>query len=70
VDAKKILEQSIKSGGTTFSTFASDSNHIGAYQEKLKVYGKENTRCVVCNTMIKKIKINGRGTCYCPKCQK
>ena len=27
-------------------------------------------KCPVCNNMIKKIKINGRGTYYCENCQK
>ncbi|MDR2847267.1 MAG: bifunctional DNA-formamidopyrimidine glycosylase/DNA-(apurinic or apyrimidinic site) lyase, partial [Mycoplasmataceae bacterium] len=67
VNTKQILNESILSGGTTFATFASDNQHIGAYQNKLKVYGKTNQKCLVCGTMIKKTTVNGRGTHYCPK---
>jgi formamidopyrimidine-DNA glycosylase len=67
---KKILQTAIKAGGTTFATFASANSKIGSYQTKLKVYGREGKPCVVCGTILKKIKVNGRGTVYCPKCQK
>ncbi|WP_304515692.1 zinc finger domain-containing protein [Companilactobacillus paralimentarius] len=38
-------------------------------QNNLKVYGKEGTPCPRCGTEIVKIKVGGRGTHFCPKCQ-
>ncbi|GHU49931.1 formamidopyrimidine-DNA glycosylase [Bacilli bacterium] len=70
LSTKKILNEAIKKGGTTFSSFASDNKHIGEYQSKLKVYGRDGHKCYSCGSIIKKIKLNGRGTCYCSHCQK
>lgn len=35
----------------------------------LKVYGRENQRCGQCNTVIERVVIGGRSSCYCPSCQ-
>ena len=63
----KILNQAIELGGTTVKSYESLNGEHGGFQENLYVYGKEN--CKICNTKIEKIKQNGRGTHYCPKCQ-
>jgi len=67
---KKILTDSIKHQGTTFSTYRGANGEAGAYSKKLKVYGKAGQKCKVCGSIIKKIKIGGRSSSYCPKCQK
>ena len=68
--AKEVLDESIKFKGTTIHSFESSLGVTGGYQEKLKVHGRANEECVQCKTKILKIKVNGRGTYYCPKCQK
>jgi formamidopyrimidine-DNA glycosylase len=68
--AKQVLKQAIKYGGTTIATYKSDARHIGQYQNKLLVHMRANQPCKVCHTLIEKIKVNGRGTYFCPKCQK
>lgn len=35
----------------------------------LKVYGHEGKQCSICNSLFEKIKVGGRSSCYCPKCQ-
>ncbi|MDR3249541.1 MAG: DNA-formamidopyrimidine glycosylase [Mycoplasmataceae bacterium] len=66
--SKEILNQATRDGGTTISTYASDKNHAGAYQNKLLIHGKKI--CPVCKSRVIFIKVNGRGTSYCKKCQK
>jgi formamidopyrimidine-DNA glycosylase len=68
--AKEVLLKSIKYGGTTIATYKSDANHTGQFQKMLLVHTKKGQPCVKCGTKIVKIKVNGRGTYYCPKCQK
>ncbi len=68
---KKVLQQGIKSGGTTFDgSYVNVDGLSGNYQEKLKVYGREDEGCLRCSGKVKKIKISGRGTYFCPSCQK
>ena len=42
----------------------------GKYVFKLKVYGKGGEDCCECGKKIKTIKLGGRGTSFCPNCQK
>lgn len=69
----KILNNSIKYRGTTFSDYVDAKGQKGNYVSQLKAYGKEGEFCPRCkNVKIEKtkIKISGRGTRYCPGCQK
>ncbi len=65
-----VMSKSIEVGGTTFQSFADTNGHIGNYKSFLKVFGKQNTPCAKCKTMIVKTRVAGRGTHFCPTCQK
>lgn len=65
---KETLEKAIKLGGTTVKSYTSSEGVHGKFQNELLVHTKEI--CPVCNTKIEKITVGGRGTYYCPKCQK
>ena len=69
-NAKLILKDAIKHKGTTVASYKFDPNHTGGYQSRLLVHTKAGKPCPVCKTIIKKIKVNGRGTYFCSKCQK
>ena len=69
-NTKIILKKAIKDGGTTIRSYTSSHGVSGRFQQHLLVHMKENTKCLKCGTLIKKEKINGRSTYYCPKCQK
>lgn len=65
-----IMNASIRVGGTTFQHFVDTGGDNGNYTDYLKVFGKQGTPCPRCATTIKKIRCAGRGTHYCPSCQK
>lgn len=65
-----IIKKAIKYRGTTFSNYVDSKGHKGNFSKYLKVYGRKNEKCLVCGTPILKIKMLGRGTHYCPYCQK
>lgn len=65
-----VLNKAIKLGGTTIKSFTSSEGVHGLFQNELLVHGKKNGVCPTCGENIKNIKINGRGTYYCNKCQK
>jgi formamidopyrimidine-DNA glycosylase len=67
---KKILSDAIKYRGSSISDYRDSSGRAGEYHLKLKVYGKEKSPCAKCKTAISKIKLSGRGTHFCSKCQK
>ena len=65
-----VLEKAITLGGTTIRSFTSSEGVHGKFQNELLVHGKNNSICNMCGSIIKKIQIGGRGTYYCPNCQK
>lgn len=65
-----ILEQAIKDGGTTIRSYESSEGVHGRFQQNLLVHNQVNKKCKNCGTNIIKIQVNGRGTYYCPTCQK
>jgi len=65
-ELKNILQLAIQNNGTTVNNF-SHLDGTGDFQNFLTVYGKTN--CPQKHA-IEKINISGRGTSFCPKCQK
>ena len=65
-----VLNEAIKLGGTTIRSYESSEGVHGNFQQNLLVHSKEDEECVNCKTNIIKIKVGGRGTYYCPNCQK
>ena len=68
--AKRIIQEAIKYGGTTIKSYTSSLGVTGRFQEKLMVHKRENEKCKLCGTIIKRIVVGGRSTYYCEKCQK
>ena len=67
---KEILEKSISLGGSTIHSYAAVDGVTGHFQQELLVHGKTGEHCPNCKNKIIKITVNGRGTYYCPHCQK
>lgn len=64
----EILNAAIKKGGTTLHTFKSN-NQEGWFSQELNVHLRENLPCNVCSSPIQKIKVGGRSSYFCQKCQ-
>ena len=65
-----VLDKAIEEGGTTIRSYTSEEGVIGNFQNNLYVHQREKEKCRVCDSTIIKIKVGGRGTYFCPKCQK
>lgn len=69
--ANKIIEKAIKYGGTTFKDYVNAHGAKGNFVEYLKVYKREKQKCLRCKKGIISVKrVAGRGTRFCPVCQK
>ena len=66
--ASNMIKKSYEMGGCTIRSYTSSLGVIGHFQDCLKVHMQD--KCKICDTPINKIKINGRSTYYCPRCQK
>lgn len=69
-NTQNVLERAIQLGGTTIRSYESSQGVHGLFQNELFVHGKEGENCPECGSEIVKIKVGGRGTYYCKKCQK
>jgi formamidopyrimidine-DNA glycosylase len=65
-----LLRKAIKYRGTTFNNYLDAQGKKGSFVSKLQVYGRGKEKCLKCGHDIKKVKIAGRGTHFCPHCQK
>jgi len=68
--SRQVLIEAIERMGTTISDYKTTGGGFGSNQNYLKVYQRQGSPCFECNTTIVKSKIGGRGTHYCPNCQK
>jgi formamidopyrimidine-DNA glycosylase len=69
-NVKEVLKLGIEKGGSTDKNYVNSKGQKGSYLEFAKVFRREGLACSACGDIIIKIRVNGRGTHYCPTCQK
>lgn len=67
---KKILAEAIKYKGSSVENYVDIYGKQGKFVPLLKVYGRKGKKCSRCGGIIQTVKLDGRGTYYCPDCQK
>lgn len=67
---RKVLKSGIKYGGTSFSDYLNAFGKKGDFQKELQVYQQDGKKCPACGQIIEKKRVAGRGTHYCPDCQR
>ncbi|KHE71528.1 DNA-formamidopyrimidine glycosylase [Halobacillus sp. BBL2006] len=66
----EVILEAVEQGGTTIRSYLNSQGEIGMFQQRLRVYGKQDSPCSGCGSPIVKLKVSGRGTHICPACQK
>lgn len=70
IEARRVMEAAIDSGGSTMATYVKADGTRGNYLDNFaQIFGKQGQKCPKCGTEIVKIKVAGRGTHICPHCQ-
>jgi formamidopyrimidine-DNA glycosylase len=67
---RRVLREAISAGGSSISDYFDVEGEPGLFQTRHRVYGREGQPCFICSTTIKRVVVAGRGTHYCPKCQR
>ncbi|MEK7634626.1 MAG: DNA-formamidopyrimidine glycosylase [Patescibacteria group bacterium] len=67
---KQILEKAVQLRGTSISDYRDTAGKSGKYGKIKKVYQREDEPCFRCKTPIKRVKMMGRSSHFCPKCQR
>ena len=65
-----VLNKAIEYKGSSVDQYVQVSGDAGDYISYHKVYGREGKPCCICKTPIKRITLAGRGTYFCPRCQR
>ncbi len=65
-----VLKDAIRLGGSSVSDYVDANGARGFFQLEHKVYLRGGRPCLVCGTAIRRLVLAGRGTHYCPRCQK
>jgi len=66
---RRSLRRGLVRQGSTIRDYALPDGSAGGMQSELEVYGREDGPCRRCGAPIEKIRVAGRGTWYCPRCQ-
>ena len=67
---RRVLNEAIDSHGATISDYWRPDGEAGTAQFVFKVAHCGGQPCPVCATPIERIPIRGRGSCFCPNCQR
>lgn len=68
--AVKSMKDSVRRQGTSADNYVDLYGEEGGNVPHLKVYGREGLKCRRDGTILKKIWVAGRGSVFCPRCQK
>ncbi len=67
---RQVLTNAIASRGSTIRDYVGGSGLAGGYQDEFRVYGRTGDPCRTCRTPIECVRLAGRSTHFCPKCQR
>lgn len=67
---REVLAGAVEREGTTFRDYRTLSGERGRNAAQLIAYGRSGEPCPRCSTPLRKITLGGRGTTYCPHCQR
>jgi formamidopyrimidine-DNA glycosylase len=65
-----VLREAISLGGSSVSDYVDAAGARGFFQLEHRVYMRTGLPCRVCGTPIRRVVVAGRGTHYCPRCQR
>jgi formamidopyrimidine-DNA glycosylase len=67
---RRALRYGIARQGATLRDYRGAAGETGRMQHEFRVYGRAGEPCFRCGTSIEKTRAGGRGTWYCPGCQR
>ena len=67
---RQTLEDSLGDRGSSFSDYRDGLGGEGMHHVHVHVFRRDGEECERCGTTIRKTRLGGRGTHYCPGCQR
>lgn len=69
-ESKRILARAIELGGSSISDFLNVDGSEGKFAQELAIYGRAGEPCRRCGSTILCVRLGGRSSCFCPRCQR
>jgi len=66
---QEVMTLAVESRGSTIRDYVGGSGLAGQYQERLAVYGRKGETCLACATPLEVLRVAGRSSHVCPRCQ-
>jgi formamidopyrimidine-DNA glycosylase len=66
---KAVLREGIRLKGSSISDYVDSYGEKGEFQKFHRIYGKEGESCPHCQSTVRRKKISGRSSYFCPVCQ-
>jgi formamidopyrimidine-DNA glycosylase len=66
----EVLHEALDDRGSSFRDYVDGQGNEGSHHLKVKVFRRTDQPCLVCGTQIRRVKVAGRSTHFCPKCQR
>ncbi len=66
----RVLAEALGDRGSSFRDYVDAAGEQGTHQLRVKVFRRTGKPCYVCGAAIKRVKVGGRSTHYCPRCQR
>jgi len=66
---QSVLKAGIDAQGTSFRDYRDANGEKGSFEQALQVYGRGGEPCKVCGQTLERIRLAGRTTVYCSRCQ-
>jgi formamidopyrimidine-DNA glycosylase len=67
---RDVLRKAIVHKGSSIRSFTNAEGKRGKFQNYHQVYGRESQSCFICGEKIKRLRLGGRSSSFCPRCQK
>lgn len=67
---KTVLQEALEHRGSSIDSYVDGEGMEGEFGERLRVYGRRGEHCFRCKGTIERIALGGRGTYFCPRCQR
>ncbi len=67
---RSVLQEAIAHGGSSVSDYVNAGGRAGAFQNLHRVYGRAGQACLSCGARLRRALVAGRGTTFCPRCQR
>ncbi len=65
-----VLLEAVGDRGSSFQDYVDAQGEAGYHHLKVRVFRRTDEPCLVCGTPVRRVKVRGRSTHFCPKCQR